>query len=77
MTQTISKKIHPFVKDILHTTVNGAQSHGIQKKKKTESPVKASFSPAVFLFLFFLSPFYLFVLLVCTTDPFRPCNDIL
>lgn len=31
ITQAISKKIHQFVKDILHRTVNRAQSIGIRK----------------------------------------------
>lgn len=31
ITQAMSKKIHQFVKDILHRTVNRAQSTGIRK----------------------------------------------
>lgn len=31
ITQAISKKIHQYVKDILHRTVNRAQSTGIRK----------------------------------------------
>lgn len=31
ITQAMSKKIHQFVKDILHRTVNRAQSIGIRK----------------------------------------------
>lgn len=46
ITQAISKKIHQFVKDILHRTVNRARFIGI--RKNLLSLVKARFPCVVF-----------------------------
>lgn len=47
MTQTMSKKIHQFVKDILNRTVNRAQSHKVGKNLTNQRvfSVKPSYSP--------------------------------
>lgn len=47
ITQAISKKIHQFVKDILHRTVNRAQSIGARKNLFL-SLVKVRFPRVVF-----------------------------